>query len=300
MTDLLACAECAIAVPDGRVTESRNITEIRSPSGRDRGPERIVDLSTCGTCRANADRIEQLLHEHPALRRARGPAGATRALQNVVTALGVLQQPAPAADVPDADLGALIHHLSEPGARLSWRFQATGGVAPYRYSFVREDQLDAVRQAYGAYLHERTARSAPPARIPPPKGHGCMFCGVGVVLVTAATVARQGRDLTMSRTWRDVHTTVTSLGRDSPDRAVGCLCPTCSEAHDVVGSIGQTAMARALATHLREAGAAQVAWAVEDASKDNRIRLVGWGALPSGEPPNDRPWQHLDLSALTE
>jgi hypothetical protein len=295
-TTLLACAVCGAACPDGRVTEAKDVTVV-TPAGT-RQMERMLDLGTCLECRANAERIAAIVAAHPALLRARGPVGALRAVQNVVTALDVLRQPLPLVAVPDSDLASLIAHLSEVGAGVAARQRATeaGQVAPFRYAFLAEHEVVAVRAAYGGYLHERAMRSAPAVRLAPPRGRGCLFCGVGSVRVAADTLARHGLAMVESYTWEQLATTVTSLGRNSPDRASGSLCPSCSKAREAEGAIGHPAMARALVAHLREVGDDRTADAVESAAKEDRIRLVGWGALAGDPTPNEQPWDHLDLS----
>ena len=65
----------------------------------------------------------------------------------------------------------------------------------------------------------------------------------------------------------------------SPDRLAGWLCPPCSEAVDSAGAIGQTAMANALAAHLRSNGRETDAERLRTADP----RLVGRGLLaPDG------------------
>lgn len=187
------------------------------------------------------------------------------------------------------------------GLALAWRTHApatAGEVAPYRFAYLPESRMAAVRSAYGGYLHERAMRSAPDVKLAPPAGRGCLLCGVGTVAVPAASVARMGRVAMLAATWRSLSTTVTELGRTSPDRANGHLCPMCAEAFESVGAVGPGLLARALVAHLRSTGAEQVAKAVEYADTDDRIRLVGWGALIGDPPPNERPWEHLDLSGL--
>lgn len=301
-TDWLACAMCGVRVDGATVTEAKDVTAV-SPAGT-RQKEQTLDLTTCADCQATAEQVERILLAHPGLVGVRGPAGARRAVQNVVAALAALSMPAPPASVSAADLSSLVHHLTEVGSTVPFRHVAgPGRAAPYRFAHLTSEQTQALRTAYGALLHERASRHAPAATFPPPPRsarRGCLFCGVGTVAVPAAAVARAGRESAAAAAWHPRSATTTALGRPSPDTLRGHLCPECAGAADSVGSVGPTAMARALVAYLRSTGAEQVARAIEVAERDviGVQGLVGWGALPPGTPPNAAPWAHLDLAGM--
>lgn len=297
-TKVLACATCGAAVPDGRVTEAKDVTVV-SPGGQ-RHQERTLDLSTCAACSRAQEQVARIVAAHPALVASRGPGGAQRVVANVVTALAVIAQPLPRADVPDADLASLVHHLSAPGSRLAARLHVSqpGEVAPYPFAYLDQAAVEEVRAAYGGYLHERVARSAPPVRLTPSEGSarpGCLACGAGWVVVPAARVARDGRDAVRSQVWRYLVVGVSALGGTGPETLKGHLCPACASAVESVGSVGPSALARAWVAYLRSHGAQQVALAVEQAERDGGLRgLVGWGSLAAGTPPNTVPWAHIE------
>ena len=123
--------------------------------------------------------------------------------------------------------------------------------------------------------------------------------------VAAIEVAREGRDQIARDLWTPRRTPISS----------GYLCQICAEAVAHVGSIGPSALERALVAHLAPEGIGKLDYGqlrVDD--------LIGWGGLasrarlaqlahPAGgidvcvpvPGPNTRPWEHLpDLTALSE
>ncbi len=128
--------------------------------------------------------------------------------------------------------------------------------------------------------------SAPVRLAPPSPGPvGCLMCGVGVVQVPATEVARRGHAVVLGQSWRATRTSVTALGRGSPRRLSGHLCPPRADAFEAVGAMGQTAMTRALLAWLRSSGAERVARAAE--TQAEQMRFPGWGAL-GGRPDSQR------------
>ena len=133
------------------------------------------------------------------------------------------------------------------------------------------------------------------------------MCGVAAQLVSAATVAREGREQITRDLWVAKRVSTEQLGgRRSVQRLSGYLCRICADAAAHVGSMGPSALERALVAHLAPRGLPRLGYG-------NLIvdGLVGWGALSAraqqrsspSQPapkPNTSPWQHLgDLEALS-
>lgn len=94
---------------------------------------------------------------------------------------------------------------------------ATGDALPDRW----------LRGAYAGVLADRVALRQPPVPIGCPSG-GCALCGVGAVAVPAIEVARRA-------VCREVST----------ERLRGHVCPSCAQAIDAEGAVGQPAIGRA-------------------------------------------------------
>lgn len=199
-----------------------------------------------------------------------------------------------------------------------------------RWWHVTDPQRQAIRDAYGAYLADRIdgpiAVPVPESGYGKPAMRGCMFCGVGSVVVPSRRI---------TGTWGDMRRVPSQLvgGRIEPEPRRGYLCPDCRKAADRMG-MGQNAVDLAIATFH---GLSREEFERIDASKtqaDNQQgfrmhevhplvdnddiqhtaasdqgvslayeyltrTLPAWCALPMGTPPNRKPWQHLgDLSEL--
>ena len=159
--------------------------------------------------------------------------------------------------------------------------------------------------------------TAPPVRLPPPDPlphrstvptpGGCLLCGVGAVTIPAVQVRRHGGRAQAQRDlWRSITPPPLSLGgRGSPEALNGYACPACAEAISSAGSVGATAMERALLAHLGKSADPDQR-DVAERLRGQDLRLIGWGALAHSairrgeEPPsaNEQPWGHLDISAL--
>jgi hypothetical protein len=178
-----------------------------------------------------------------------------------------------------------------------------GQSVPYAFAHVTESDRGRLRVGYAQVLQEKVARHAPSVRLRPPDGQppmpgvelrGCLFCGVGAVRMPAARVVQLGGQRVAERTvWRQLSTKPEAIGgQRSPDRVSGWVCPGCADAVDSVGSIGQTAMRKALVVHLRGSGRAVAAQRL--ATSDN-ARLVGWGVTGQAAA-NEQPWEHISLA----
>ena len=85
-------------------------------------------------------------------------------------------------------------------------------------------------------------------------------------------------------------------GQISPKILIGHLCQTCDDAVAHTGSLGPSAMERALIMALVPEGVGKLAY--DNFSMNG---LVGWGVLSatSQASPNAEPWKHLgDLEEL--
>ena len=192
--------------------------------------------------------------------------------------------------VSDADLGLLVRHLRVSGAGLAWRDSdrsLTGRANRVRFSHVTVERSAAVRAAYAAVLRERVRRDAPPVLVSPPAGgpRACLLCGQGAVQVPAVAA-----DVPV---WFRRALTPSSLGGRGPAAIEGWVCPSCDAAIEAEGAVGPTALVNALTRSLDPA----LAQRVRQADAEGALRgLVGWAV--TGQPPNERPWQHADLSGL--
>ncbi len=257
-----------------------------------------VDMTRCPACADRRTLAEALVLTHPALSGRLGPERAVQVADGVLAGLALLGRPALLPSVSDIDLGLHVRHLSRVGSGLAWRVLATARHAnPYPFAHVSLVDRGRLRSAYAGMLAEKIATSAPDVRLPPPTGEACLLCGVGGVVMPAGQVARLGgRGRAQREVWRELTAPSDALGgRPSPDPIVGQACPPCYDALDSVGSVGPSALERALVEHLRASGRTNEAVKVEAAiSGGGLVGLVGW-AVTEWEP-NGEPWGHLRFS----
>jgi hypothetical protein len=275
-----------------------------------------------------------LLAEHPRVRdRLGGADAALHRVESALYALAVLGRPVPPPGRPMApeELGALLRHLSAPGAAARWLLRFTpirardarpGTCSPRPWAHVRLSLRATLREGYAAVLRERVTLSAPPLRIPPPAltprdlaGSpgteavaalgACLLCGIAAVTLPAAHVAREGgRAAAASSVWRLLAASPATLGgRAVPARVVGHTCPDCTEALRSAGAVGHEAILRAVVAHLTRTGRDDDAdrLTLTASGAYSVPGLVGWGALAHSAhrrekvqpPPNAKPWAHL-------
>jgi hypothetical protein len=77
-----------------------------------------------------------------------------------------------------SSLASLVRLLAHQGALARWERRFVPVIAeeasvetcsPYRFAQVKLAARQQLRTAYGAWMRERVARSAPPAKLPPPR-----------------------------------------------------------------------------------------------------------------------------------
>lgn len=314
------CAVCGQAAPKPNETNGRVRIDCwaQAPGGLMAKAVSVVPsfmLTRCDDCQALHHRAQAVVDAHPGLSAQVGPELAVERVESVLVALGLLGQALPGADVADRDLGLHLRHLDLAGSSMAWQGRAVAERCnPYPFAHVRMSERRRLRAAYAGLLRERVALTAPPVKVPPPplegpgtatvpaEARGCLFCGLGHLVLPAAQVQRLGGRAVVSRSmWTLVVTQTDALGgRPSPARIEGYLCPRCNDAVEEEGSVGPSSLSRALLDAL----AADDRPAIREKGErlrqeiDLDVRPVGWGALAMCEEtvqPNNRPWSHIDL-----
>lgn len=286
----LPCLSCGVAVAgDGaereRVTALGRAGYPKTPSNR----MVVIEMTRCPDCAALRERARALLEEHPRVSRAIGSHEI--AVHRVECALvGVQVLGARLGQLgSDKALPLLLSAMVAPGASARWaaRFapvvlegSATGTCGAARWSHVSTETVAALRDAYGAYLRALTER---PAALRPPDGNGCLFCGIGSVTAPPSH---------SPEVWHRCSALPSALGGQGAERLAGYLCPTCWSAVEEVGSMGPSAMERALLMHL---GVGRTLAPVA------LVALVAWGVQRAPQAANRRPWEHVpNLAALAD
>lgn len=299
----LCCCACGQAAPPGELITKT--VGAQTPSGQ-RLRDVVVTMTRCAGCQARHSLASDLVAAHPAMAARLGKHRAKDVAEGVLMAFAALDQAAPdLASASNADLALWIRHLGNAGLSLSFSGRLTGpGEPPAAYSWAHLDDSDRgrLRDGYAAALHEKVARNAAPVALRPPSGQppmpgvnvqGCLFCGRDSVSMSAAEVTRLGgRQNAEREVWHSISSIDPASigGRMSPTRLSGYLCPGCSDAVDSVGSIGQSALHRALLHHLDQADRP------DDARRlraSDGVSLVAWAV--TGQPANQKPWCHLIL-----
>lgn len=337
--DDLACRECGRVVA-GPIDVSRiswdDPSSIERPGGLGTstsvGGIAAEPLTTCAECEARRelarDLATRLLPTGVAMSGVR--YSGEHVVELVASSLSVLA--ALGARVPGPRqnrdvLALLVRRLAPLGTSLGWgaRFaphraaDARPGTAnPRPWAHVAGEGRDVLRRAHIHFVADKMSLDAPAVRLSPPPfaspsssgrslsvPSACIFCGIGVVELPAATVARLGgRAEAAQRVWQ-LRTSVSphSLGgRRSPNGIAGYSCPPCSEAVQHVGALGVGAMERSVLVALDLVGR----W---NENADALEGLIGFGALYSnavtlGKPlpsPGSTPWAHMgDLDQLRD
>jgi len=337
-----ACRDCGAAVIDEFAHVEKIAVENFTEFARDRNGvlveargrgRREVSVSQCRDCRVRHQRAAELMDAHPRavanLRHQPMRVDAADSALILFDALGVSWHDL-LAEGSDRQVNSMVATLMYPGgaARYSLGLRAIaraaelGGVPAgrERWAHLTEEQRQTMRDAFGDYLADRV--DGPVAVLIPkdddwgtPAMPGCLFCGVGSVVVPSRRVKKP---------WGDMRAARSGLlgGPIEPGYRHGYLCPECNKAFERVGAIGMTALEMALSTHLGlpvavfEKYDAQRATDIygqsgikigflkeipKDADPDayEMEPVKAWCALPVGTPPNVEPWAHLgDLSEL--
>ncbi len=311
------CAVCGQAAPTPNGTNGRARIDRMSGASEALTDMRLVTvmLTRCDDCQTLHRRAQAIVEAHPALVGQVGPELAVERVESVLVTLGLLGAPLLDPEAADRDLGLHLRHLGQVGSSLSWQGRAVAGRCdPYPFAHVRMSERRRLRAAYAGMLRERVSLTAPPVKVPPPEvsasvqpppawSRGCLFCGLGHLVLPAAQVQRLGGCAVASRSlWTLLLTHIDSLGGGpSPVRIEGYLCPRCNDAVEEEGAVGPSSLSRALLD----------AWVADDRPAirekgqrlrqevDLDVRPVGWGALAVRDEsvqPNTRPWAHIDLT----
>ena len=122
-------------------------------------------------------------------------------------------------------LVSLVRTLAHLGATARWIYRFLPMMtpeadprtcSPYPFAHLMPGARQQLRTAYATLLKERVARTAPPVLLPPPRvtdlGNaasplipieaGCLICGIGSQEVSAAAVAREGREQVFAKQLR--------------------------------------------------------------------------------------------------
>ncbi|GAB6858503.1 hypothetical protein [Microbacterium xylanilyticum] len=286
---LLPCGVCGVAVEGPHL--QRDVVELTISAVddprlgvRELTPQRSLAVTRCALCRGRLERARAAVDAFGAFASRLGSRSlVVDRLEAVLAVEGVIGTAVRLAS--PRDLSAALEHLNVAGAAALWstRFapvqasDARLGVANAApFAHVGDELRQAARDALAALLRSRLAAPAAVPLGPPADSarRGCLLCGV------AAADA-----------WEALSASTRALGgRPSAGAVEGDVCGRCSDVLADVGSVGQTAMRRALLQHL---GMTRT-FALDAID----MRVIGWGALPDGTPPNAEPWAHVDADAL--
>lgn len=274
----LACEACGIPVP---VDKPRPDPKYRMND---------ADFARCPSCAQVRKQAQAYVDAHPALAGKIGPDIARERIESTLFGLSIL-----ALQQPVGDLALMLPRM-HPAAHGVWfsnpLAMRRGVCSPRPWAHVGLSDRAELRKAFAATLRDRLARSQPPVEIVCPTG-GCLLCGVRMVQRSAIEVTQRGGQRAMSMAvWRPVLTSIHALGRKSPDRANGHVCPECSEAINEAGGIGQHAIGTAVLAHVQHAMGENKARRLQGLLMDDfPPTLLGWGALNTR--PSGTPWFHL-------
>lgn len=293
----VACLACGLSVFDPPRSEVETLTSLGrmpAPGGPSLAAMAVpvrIEFARCPACRDVHRQARGLLRTHPRVAASLGSE--YHALHKVECALNALDLlGASAATVrTDADLLLLIQHLTAPGALARWaaRFvpfarhdAAVESCTTARWADASEAVRAMAREGLAAVLRARVEKPVPV--LCPIEGQGCGFCGVDAYPALPSR-AEEAWSLRSAR--------AASLGgRTTPGDIDVWLCASCDRAAGAAGSVGPTAMRRALVAFLDPSGHTARSLALGDLEG-----LRGWAV--TGLPPAPSAWAHLgDLSAL--
>ncbi|WP_062465591.1 hypothetical protein [Demequina maris] len=283
--DHLACLACGIAAMPGTTETFISIGRLAQP-GRPRmaANERseYFELTRCPGCEQTRQQAAALVAEHPVVAHRLG----TAAVERLEAGLGVLRLlGARTPRLTSArDVLRFVDHMSTAGALVRWSRRYT----PVALSDAQDEDCNEAPWEHATEADRQTARDAlagllaavneRPAPIPcPDPSGGCMLCGIASVEALPSRAAHA---------WTPATANPSPLGgRPSNKRLSGHLCPTCATACDTVGSIGPTAMERALMAAL---GVRR-----KSLTPTELVGLKAWAVMPEASP-NRRPWGHIE------
>lgn len=299
---MLPCASCGIAVPAKPVDNS--FVEVlfvygRARSGGYEPPHHELPVTRCETCSMIRSTAAGLLAGHSDVRQRIGAREiAEHRLECALAALD-------AVGITDAaridrltttsrDIVRLLDALTIPGGHARWASHAVasgyarapGTPASFaRWAHVSAEQKQELRDATAGLLARRVET---PVDVLAPsddgKSSGCLLCGVSAVQALRADAAS---------VWTLMSADSVGIGgRPRPDDLDGVVCPRCDTAIDAAHGIGMTAMRASVRAALNIPGHLR--------AFDEIHGLIGWAALPAGTPPNEKPWDHIDLSEIHE
>ena len=288
---LLPCGVCGVAVNGPhlqRDVAELTISAVDDPrlGVRELHPPRSLAVTRCAACRGRLDRARAAVDAFGAFAARLGSRSlVVERLEAVLAVEGVTGE-AVRLESP-RDLSTVLEHLNVAGAAALWsaRFSpvqasdarlGVANAAPFAH--VDDEVRQAARDGLAALLRSRLLRTGP-VTVPlgPPVDsarRGCLLCGVAT-----------------STVWEALTASTRSLGGcPSAEPVEGDVCSACSDVLADVGSVGQTALRRALLQHL---GMTRT-FALDQIE----MTVLGWGALPDGTAPNSSPWAHVDVEAL--
>ena len=322
------CERCGISVPHVPGLATSEITVVgregepalEPPGAYPRAQLRIT-MARCPACQAIRSEAEALIRRFPLVAARRGPDVATHLLESALDALVILG--VEATPTTEAAVESLIRNLAEPGHLATWgsryapimvRNARAGQAAPHGWACVPPSRRARVRDGWAAILAERVASASGPVRLTPPTPRpapgerpiagACAFCGVGSVTLTAQEVTfLGGRAAAREAAWHPLLVDSTALGGPrSPGLISGYTCPACTRAINSVGSVGPTAVERALIAYLKTVDRADDAerlasmLPLESVPTWGGLALAAWRRRDHCRPVNSTPWAHLDLS----
>lgn len=284
-----------------------------SPVMREGQPLVTVEMGTCPACAERHEQARKIVEKHPSIAARLGPDSAVHQVSAALDGLAAIGQTPSAGLLADLEEDAsmtwhMLSTLRDAGVGARWlsRFApyadqdaATGRCAVSPWAHVGSEVRSSLRDGYGQMLAYRLARDEQDQCVTPPgRSAACLMCGIGAVSIPATrVVALGGLREARERLWSERTVTTHTLGGPSGGsrRSVaGHLCHECETAVEYVGSIGQAAMSRSYAQHLRAAGRTLEAQLLSVADDLGRIPgLIGHGVR--GGKPNAERWSHLRL-----
>ena len=250
-----------------------------------------VPATKCDDCTRRRFSAEVMLAEHPRVRRAHGMVAVDRLDAALATfdVLGIrgfrLRRILEGLTSTDAELGDLIDALAHLGAASAWTagHAVADPRATRRWEHVSDVLKADVRDAHLRLFHRAVEVTA---KVTPPIGaRGCLMCGVGHVL---------GRESDRADLWGpSIQAHPAALNGRWPEVVTGHLCPTC-RAH-VAGAGGIVSLPVAGAALFDFLGFERTGFGI----KMREGIALPWAMERPCTPPNEKPWTHLDLKAIT-
>lgn len=283
-----------------------------SPVMREGQPLVTVEMATCPACAERHEQAHQIIGQHPGIAARLGPDTAVHQMSAALDGLAAIGRSPSAGLLEDLESNEpmtwhMLSTLRDAGVGARWlsRFApyaeqdaATGQAASAPWAHVSEETRAALRDGYGRVLAYGLARDEEDQEVTPPRrSRFCLLCGIGSVTVPAArVVVLGGMAEARERLWTERSVSTHTLGGPSSGsrQLTGHICHSCESAVNHVGAIGQAAMSRSYAEHLRSQGRTVEARSLVAADDLGRIPgLVGHGVR--GERPNRERWSHLRL-----